>query len=185
MLKRLFDAIAALCFLLLTGPVFIVLALLIRVDSPGKVFYRQTRVGRYGENFGILKFRSMVADADKIGGYSTQVGDARITRVGAWLRKTSLDELPQMINVLLGEMSLVGPRPDVPAQREHYTAVEWDKRNSVRPGITGLAQATMRSAAKPEERTALDLEYVDKQSFLFDLKILLMTVRQVMGKGSF
>jgi lipopolysaccharide/colanic/teichoic acid biosynthesis glycosyltransferase len=105
--------------------------------------------------------------------------------VGRFLRRTSLDELPQLFNVLKGDMSLVGPRPDVPAQRSLYTDEEWALRTSVRPGITGLAQATVRSAATQAERTALDLEYVRKASFWFDMKILLLTVRQVLGKGSF
>ncbi|MDQ7057302.1 MAG: sugar transferase [Ghiorsea sp.] len=185
MLKRTFDAMASLLLLVPLLPVLLGTSVLILLDSKGGVFYRQERVGRFGKTFYILKFRSMVANADQIGGYSTSEGDVRITKVGGFLRKTSLDELPQVLNVLLGDMSLVGPRPDVPAQRQHYSQEEWDKRNSVRPGITGLAQATLRSTATPRQRTMLDLEYVDKQSFLFDMKILLMTVKQVVGKGSY
>lgn len=185
MLKRVFDLCTSLILIVFTLPLLIVIAVLICLDSKGGVLYTQERVGRFGKTFKIFKFRSMVSNADQLGGYSTSKGDARITKVGSFLRKTSLDELPQIINVFLGDMSLVGPRPDVPAQRENYTQSEWNKRNSVSPGITGLAQATARSLATPERRTALDLEYVDKQSFLFDMKILLMTLKQIAGKGSF
>ena len=160
-----------------------VVAVWIALDSPGGALYRQKRVGLGGKIFEVYKFRSMVSDADKIGGYSTQTGDARITKSGRFIRKTSLDELPQLFNVLKGEMSLVGPRPDTPMQEVNYTPEEWAKRCSVRPGITGLAQATLRSAATPEERTQLDLEYVDRAGVGFDLRILGMTVRQVLFRG--
>lgn len=153
------------------------------LDSPGGAIFRQKRVGLGGRLFDVLKFRSMVTNADKIGGYSTADGDARITRSGRFIRKTSLDELPQLINVLKGEMSLVGPRPDTPMQEANYSPKEWAKRCSVRPGITGLAQATLRSEATPEERTRLDLDYVDRAGVGFDLQILGMTIRQVLFKG--
>ncbi len=184
-MKRLFDILFALVMLLLTWPLMLGCALAVRLDSPGPILYRQQRVGRGGATFGMYKFRSMVVDAERIGSYSTAQDDPRITRVGAFLRRTSLDELPQLFNVLFGQMSLVGPRPDVPAQRELYSEVDWNRRNTVRPGITGLTQATLRSAATREQRLALDLEYVDKSSLLFDLKVLVLTVRQVFGKGSF
>lgn len=185
MLKRLFDIFVSLFLLIVCMPLFVVIALLIILDSPGGVFYKQERVGLNGKVFYILKFRSMIADADQVGGYSTAKGDPRITKIGAFLRKTSLDELPQIINVLFGDMSLVGPRPDVPEQKKDYSPEEWEKRNSVRPGITGLAQATIRSDAKPDERTRLDLKYIDNQSFIFDIKVLLMTIKQVFGRGSY
>jgi len=114
----------------------------------------------------------------------TIMGDPRITPIGAFMRRTSLDELPQLVNVLFGDMSLVGPRPDVPAQRDLYSDSEWAIRTSVRPGVTGLAQATLRSSATHEQRLALDIEYVHQKSFWFDLKVLVLTVRQVLGKGS-
>jgi len=126
----------------------------------------------------------MVAGADQKGPYFTAKGDTRITKIGAFLRKTSLDELPQLLNVLIGNMSLVGPRPDVFAQRANYTQEEWEKRTRVKPGITGLAQATIRNVGGPDQRTALDLEYVDNASFWLDLKILLLTVKQILFKGS-
>lgn len=183
MLKRGFDIAGSLLLLLVTSPIWMVVAILVRRSGPGPIFYRQNRVGLYGRVFRIFKFRTMVSNADKIGGYSTSDGDARITPVGRVLRRYSLDELPQLLNVLKGDMSLVGPRPDVPAQGELYTAAELEKRNSVRPGITGLAQATVRSSATAAERMRLDLDYVDRQDFLFDMKIMVMTARQIVTKG--
>ncbi len=125
----------------------------------------------------------MVVDAATIGPYFTQDGDSRITAVGRFLRKSSLDELPQLFNVLNGDMSIVGPRPNVPEQITEYSEQEWGKRNSVRPGITGQAQALLRSEVTAEERTRLDLDYVDKVSIGFDIRIILLTVRQVLFKG--
>ena len=111
--------------------------------------------------------------------------DPRVTKIGHFLRLSSIDELPQLYNVLRGDMSLVGPRPDVPAQRDGYTEQEWQVRHRVRPGITGLAQATVRSDARPGERKALDLQYVENVSLLLDFKILLLTIRQLTSRGSF
>jgi len=184
-LKRLLDLLVAAALLLLLAPLLLLIALLVRLDSPGPALFCQQRVGRGGVPFAMFKFRSMVIDAPQLGGYSTAAGDPRITRCGRWLRRTSLDELPQLINVVRGEMSVVGPRPDVPAQRQEYTASEWEQRHRVRPGITGLAQATVRSHAQPGERTALDLRYVQEQSLGLDLRILLLTVRQLLLRRSF
>jgi len=175
--------LVSLFLLVLTSPAMGIIALMIYLHDRGPVFYRQVRLGLGGKPFGILKFRSMVLDADKIGSYATADNDPRITRLGRILRRTSLDELPQLINVLRGDMSIVGPRPDVPAQSSLYSADAFAKRHSVRPGITGLAQARLRSAATQEERITLDLSYVDQASVLFDLKIMLWTVRQVLFKG--
>lgn len=182
-MKRALDVVLATIALIVASPVMLLVMLWIRQDSPGPAFYRQTRIGQGGREFKILKFRSMVTNADRIGGYSTQQGDLRITSVGRFIRKTSLDELPQLINVLLGDMSVVGPRPDVPAQREQYTESEWHQRHVVRPGITGLAQATLRSQATPAQRKELDLHYAAHLSTGLDFKIILMTVRQVLTKG--
>ncbi|MGP0565546.1 MULTISPECIES: sugar transferase [unclassified Nitrospina] len=179
-MKRLFDLTASLFALTFLWPVFLAVAVAIRLDSPGGIFYCQERVGLGGRSFLMYKFRTMVADADQVGSHQTAFGDPRITSVGVFLRKTSLDELPQLLNVVTGDMSLVGPRPDVPAQRNDYTEAQWAKRTSVLPGITGLAQATKRSLATPQERLALDLEYVDHQSFWFDMKIILLTIKQVL-----
>ena len=184
-LKRALDLLVALALLGLLAPLLLLIALLVRLDSSGPALFRQQRIGRGGVPFAMFKFRSMVVDAPRLGGHSTAAGDPRITRYGRWLRRTSLDELPQLINVIRGEMSFVGPRPDVPAQRVEYSAEAWDLRHRVRPGITGLAQATVRSQAQPGERTALDLQYVKEQSLGLDLRILLLTVRQLLLRGSF
>ena len=183
MLKRGFDIAVSLLLLLITSPIWAVVAVVVRQSGPGPIFYRQDRVGLHGKVFRILKFRTMVSDADKLGGYSTSDGDTRITPIGRVLRRYSLDELPQLLNVLKGDMSMIGPRPDVPAQRELYTREEFEKRNSVRPGITGLAQATVRSSATAAERTRLDLDYVDRRNFFFDIKVMIMTARQIVTKG--
>lgn len=184
-MKRLFDIAVSLIALVLFSPVMLLVALAIKLGSKGPVLFTQPRVGVHGELFPVFKFRSMVVGAASQGPYFTQGNDPRITPIGALLRKTSLDELPQLLNVLLGHMSLVGPRPNVPAQRDEYSQAQWDKRNSVRPGITGLAQAIKRSAATPDERTQLDLEYVDKASLWFDIYVILLTVKQVVaGKGT-
>ena len=147
--KRVFDIVLSGLILFLILPLFPILAFLIKRGSEGPVFYIQTRIGRGGDEFYMLKFRSMRSDADQIGGHSTMRDDPRITKIGKFIRRTSLDELPQVFNVLKGDMSLVGPRPAVPAQRQNYSQNEWQKRHSVRPGITGLAQATVRLNAPP------------------------------------
>ena len=175
-MKRLFDFISSFLGLLLLSPLFFVLGILIWLPDRGPIFYRQIRIGKNCVPFGMLKFRSMVRNADQIGGYQTHAGDTRITKIGRILRKTSLDELPQLINVLLGDMSLVGPRPDVPAQETLYSAQDWKKRHSVRPGITGLAQVTGRSSVDFETRLGYDLEYVETRSIILDLKLLIKTV---------
>ena len=132
----------------------------------------------------MLKFRSMVKNAASIGPYFTSANDPRITRVGRFIRRTSLDELPQLINVLLGDMSLVGPRPDVPAQRSLYTEADWVQRCSVRPGITGLAQALYRSTSTEAQRLEADLRYTREASLWLDLKICWWTVQRLGGKGA-
>lgn len=182
-MKRLFDIIASAIALLCFAPVMAAVGLAVWAHDRGPVFYRQMRVGRDGAEFGMLKFRSMRTDADRIGGYSTVTNDPRITGIGRFIRRTSLDELPQLLNVLKGDMSLVGPRPDVTKQRLLYTDEEWQLRHRVRPGLTGLAQATLRSAGTVEQRKALDLEYVSRSSLGFDLYILALTVRQVLFVG--
>jgi len=164
------------------SPVLIVIPLLIRRDG-GPVLFRQTRVGLHGVPFNIYKFRSMVVNSEQLGGHSTQANDPRITKVGHFVRQTSIDELPQLLNVLKGDMSLVGPRPNVPGQRYEYTQEQWDLRNSVLPGITGLAQATLRSDATWQQRYDLDAEYVRSQSLMLDIKIILLTVKQIFTKG--
>jgi lipopolysaccharide/colanic/teichoic acid biosynthesis glycosyltransferase len=184
-MKRLIDITISLLLLLLVSPILLIIAVLIKTISPGAVLFKQRRVGRDGTVFNIFKFRSMVQNAAEVGSYQTAANDPRITNIGKLLRKTSLDELPQLLNVLLGDMSLIGPRPDLPAQRDQYTADEWQKRHLVRPGITGLAQATLRSAATAEQRKQLDLNYVDQHNLILDFKIAWWTCKQVTLKGSY
>lgn len=182
MMRRLFDVFVSVTLLLLLSPIFLVVGLLIRRDG-GPVFYKQVRVGLNGHAFKIWKFRSMVVNADKIGGYSTRASDSRITAIGSFIRRTSIDELPQLINVILGDMSLVGPRPNVPAQQSEYTPEQWSIRNSVLPGITGLAQAELRSKATWEQRWELDKRYVQEKSFLLDLKIIVKTALKLFSNN--
>lgn len=182
-MKRFIDFWIALFAVLLLCPFLLLLALLVKLDSKGEAFFRQERVGRNGKNFVILKFRTMVSNAREVGPGYTIDGDQRITRLGKYLRRSSIDELPQLINVLTGDMSLVGPRPDLPNQEGDYTEEEWRARHQVRPGITGLAQATLRSQATLEQRKSYDLRYVAQHSLWMDVRILLATVRQVFGRG--
>jgi lipopolysaccharide/colanic/teichoic acid biosynthesis glycosyltransferase len=141
-LKRTLDLALSLVALLILSPVLFGAALAIALESGFPVLFRQTRLGLHGREFGMLKFRSMVKNAASIGPYFTSTSDPRITRVGRFIRRTSIDELPQILNVLRGDMSLVGPRPDVPAQRALYSDADWAQRCSVRPGITGLGAGT-------------------------------------------
>jgi lipopolysaccharide/colanic/teichoic acid biosynthesis glycosyltransferase len=183
-MKRLMDIALSLLALLLLFPLLALTALAIVVDSGWPVLFQQTRVGRFGHTFGMWKFRSMVPDAAARGPYFTTAHDPRITRVGRFIRRTSLDELPQLVNVLLGDMSLVGPRPDVPAQRNLYTEADWTQRCSVRPGLTGLAQALYRSESVGDQRLQADLRYVREASLLLDLKIFWWTLQRLPGQGS-
>lgn len=185
MISRAVEFVVALLALLFLFPLFAVVGLLVILDSKGPVFFLQERIGLNQKPFTIVKFRTMVAGAVHLGGHSTARGDIRVTRIGKLLRKTSIDELPQLINVVTGTMSFVGPRPDLLKQLCDYSAADLRSRLSVKPGITGLAQAVLRSAATAEERLALDLEYVARKSIVFDLKILAKTGLQVISKGSF
>lgn len=183
-MKRLMDLLMAGIAVVLLSPVLLLTAIAIAAEDGWPVLFRQVRVGRGGREFGMYKFRSMVKNAAAIGPYFTAADDPRITRVGRFIRRTSIDELPQLFNVLRGDMSLVGPRPDVPAQRALYTDQDWALRCSVAPGITGLAQAELRSEATPEQRLALDLRYAREHSVLMDLCIMTKTAGRVTGKGS-
>lgn len=175
-IKRCIDIIGSITLLIILAPIFLSVALLIKITDRGPAFYKQTRIGKTCSPFSIYKLRSMVTNADKTGSYSTSKNDARITPIGRFIRKTSIDELPQLLNVLKGDMSLIGPRPDVPAQETLYTPEQWQQRHTVRPGITGLAQATMRSDGTIENRIALDLEYTRTYSLFSDIKIAWQTV---------
>jgi lipopolysaccharide/colanic/teichoic acid biosynthesis glycosyltransferase len=183
-MKRLMDVVLAALALLVLSPILLATAAAVAIDTGLPVFFRQVRVGRDGRSFGMYKFRSMVQNAAAIGPFNTAANDPRITRVGGFIRRTSLDELPQLINVLLGDMSLVGPRPDVPVQRSLYSESDWQLRCSVRPGITGLAQALLRSEGTEDDRRELDLRYVRERNLCLDLKIMAWTVGRLTGKGS-
>jgi lipopolysaccharide/colanic/teichoic acid biosynthesis glycosyltransferase len=195
MIKRLFDLLCAAAGLLLLSPLLLLIALAIKLDSPGPVFFRQERVGRHGVPFRIFKFRTMAIGPPSGGIALTVAGDRRITRVGAWLRRTKLDELAQLIDVLRGTMSLVGPRPEVPRYVAHYPP-EWRERLlSVRPGITDFASVRYRNEnelladADDPEREYIDvvlptklryaLHYVDKPSIATDLRVIGLTLRTV------
>lgn len=204
-LKQAVDMLGSAVGLICLSPVFIAAALAIKLTSRGPVFFRQDRLGLNGRIFSVLKFRSMVTDCDAgshkayIAKYINEqkkaavepgvfklTNDQRITPVGRWLRKTSLDELPQLINVLMGDMSLVGPRPPIPYEYDLYDI--WHRRRllSCKPGITGLWQVTGRSRTTFDEMVRLDIKYINEWSLWLDLKILLMTPKAVLcGKGAY
>lgn len=182
-MKRTFDILVSAILLIPIFPVLLGVAVGILLTDGRPVFYSQMRVGLNGTHFKLWKFRSMIVDADKVGSYSTATNDPRITRIGRFIRRTSIDELPQLFNVISGDMSLVGPRPDVPQQRLDYSEEQWELRVSVKPGITGLAQATLRSDATSEQRLALDLKYVRSNDPFIDIEILLKTAMQILSKG--
>lgn len=179
--KRGLDLIGAGAVLAVSSPVLAVAAALIRLESPGHPIYRQRRIGLDGHAFEVYKLRTMVSGAEHMGaGLAVDVGDARITRVGALLRRTSIDELPNLVNVLRGEMSLVGPRPTVAVQVDRYTERQRG-RLKVRPGITGWAQVNGRASLPWHERIELDLWYVEHASLRLDLRILVLTLRMILG----
>lgn len=189
-MRRLLDVIASAGGLVVLSPFFLLIAVLIKRDSPGPVFYKARRVGKNGQEFRLYKFRSMVADADRRGPAITAAGDARVTPTGRFLRNTKLDELPQLINVLRGEMSLVGPRPEDPRYVVLYTP-EQSRVLRVRPGITSAAslayryeehllrgpewEAVYRSQVMPA-KLAIDLAYLDQRTLLTDLRLVVQTV---------
>jgi lipopolysaccharide/colanic/teichoic acid biosynthesis glycosyltransferase len=182
--KRAIDVVFSLLGLVLLSPVLLATAAAVALEGGMPVLFVQRRVGRGGREFGMLKFRSMVPSAAATGPWRTATDDPRITRVGRFIRRTSIDELPQLLNVVKGDMSLVGPRPDVPAQRADYTEAEWMERCSVRPGLTGLAQARLRSEGTQAQRIALDLQYVRACGLALDLRILCWTLGRLNGRGS-
>ena len=200
MLKRGFDVAGATLALLLLGPLMLLLALLIRVDSPGPAIFHQERVGRWGRPFRIHKFRTMVADAPERGPALTVGEDARITRVGTWLRRTRLDELPQLLNVLAGDMSLVGPRPEVPRYVQHYPPGLRERALAVRPGLTdpsslaGLDEAARLAAAADPEREYIErilpaklqaaADYAAQANLWTDALVLVRTVRVLLWRGA-
>jgi lipopolysaccharide/colanic/teichoic acid biosynthesis glycosyltransferase len=196
-IKRVFDISFSLVGLIMLSPLFFLIAYLIKREDGGPVFYRGVRIGQFGKPFRIYKFRTMVVDAEKIGGPSTADDDPRITKIGKFIRKYKLDELPQLINVLKGEMSIVGPRPEVPFYVNMFTEEE-KKILSVKPGITDWASlwnpdegAILAGSSDPEKtymekirpiKIKLQLKYVEERSFLTDLKIIFLTVLTVLTK---
>lgn len=180
--KRVFDVAVSLALLVLLSPVLLLIAAAVRLDSHGPVLFAQQRAGRSGRVFWMLKFRTMVPGAvDKGAGHYVEENDPRITRVGLLLRTLSLDELPQLINVLKGEMSLVGPRPALPFQAEEYDE-RARRRLAVRPGMTGLAQVQGRNDISWPERIDLDLAYLDRRSIGLEFRILWRTGSTVLSR---
>jgi len=173
--NRALDVAVAGTGLVLSSPVLAAAALAVKLEDGGPIFYRQTRVGKDGEDFELLKLRTMVVDAERMGaGFAVDQGDPRITRVGRFLRRASIDELPQLWNVLKGDMSVIGPRPTLRYQVEQYDARQ-RRRLDVKPGVTGWAQVNGRAALPWSERIELDVWYVENRSPLVDLRILLRT----------
>ncbi len=183
--KRILDVLISLILIIVLSPLFLILAILVKLSSPGPALFKPVRIGLNGQPFTMYKFRSMQIGGEKdwierfdpaqMANFVFQAeDDPRITKTGRWLRRTSLDELPNLFNVLAGSMSLVGPRPEEPEVAAHYTA-EMRRRLDVKPGITGLAQISGRGELPLKDVIAKDLEYVDRHSFLFDVTILVKT----------
>ena len=186
MTRRLFDVVAAGLALLVTALVLALAVVAIRLETKGHPVFRQRRIGKGGEPFDMLKLRTMVTGAEAIGsGLAVNEGDPRITRVGAVLRRTSIDELPNLVNVLRGEMTVIGPRPTLPHQVAQYTPRQRG-RLAVKPGITGWAQVNGRAALPWSERIELDLQYIERRSLRLDLEILRRSVEMVIrGEGTY
>jgi lipopolysaccharide/colanic/teichoic acid biosynthesis glycosyltransferase len=181
MIRRSLDVVVSATVLMLASPVLLAAMIAIRLESPGPVIYRQRRAGLEGHPFDVLKLRTMVSGAEHIGaGLAVDANDTRITRVGALLRRTSLDELPNLLNVLRGEMSLIGPRPTLPVQVQQYSERQWG-RLAVKPGMTGWAQVNGRASLPWSERIELDLWYIEHRSLALDLRILVRTLAMVLG----
>jgi lipopolysaccharide/colanic/teichoic acid biosynthesis glycosyltransferase len=180
-IRRAVDIAFSSLALAVSSPLILLAMLAIRLESPGAVIYSQRRAGRHGRPFEVLKLRTMVDGAEHIGaGLAINADDPRVTRVGAFLRRTSLDELPNLVNVLRGDMSLIGPRPTLPVQVEQYSERQRG-RLAIRPGITGWAQVNGRASLPWAERIELDLYYIEHRSLALDLKILQRTVAMVLG----
>lgn len=183
MTKQTFDFLLSVLLLIFLSPIMIIIAVAIKLDSSGPVLFKQQRVGKDGMNFTILKFRTMVVNAEKMGtGLDSYVNDSRVTKVGKVLRSTSLDELPQLFNILKCDMSFVGPRPPVtyqPYEFENYPPLG-KRRFQVKPGVTGYAQINGRNELSWDEKFKFDSFYVDNKSFWFDLKIFILTIFKVL-----
>ena len=181
MIRRALDIVVSGTALILLSPVLVLAMVAVRLETPGDVIYRQRRVGRDGHEFDVLKLRTMIDGAEHMGaGMAVNKDDERITRVGKVLRRTSLDELPNLLNVLRGEMAIIGPRPTLPWQVAQYTDRQRG-RLAIRPGITGWAQVNGRASLPWPERIELDLWYIEHRSWRLDAEILVKTVRMVLG----
>jgi len=174
-IKYILDWVIAFFLIVFFAPLGLLIALAIKLDDGGPVFFRQTRSGYLGQYFRVWKFRTMIVDADRLLGPDGLPMSNRVTRVGRFLRLTSLDEIPQIMNVLFGEMSLVGPRPILPSMADRLDSIQ-KRRFFMRPGITGLAQIKGRNSILVSRRIAYDVEYVDQFSLLLDIKILFQTI---------
>ena len=180
-MRRAFDIVVAGIALACFSPVLLAAMIAVRLESHGSPIYRQRRVGLDGEEFDVLKLRTMVTGAEHIGaGMAIDEGDTRITRVGGFLRRTSLDEIPNLINVLKGDMAIIGPRPTIPVQVAQYTERQRG-RLSVKPGLTGWAQVNGRAALPWPDRIELDLWYIEHRSWRLDFQILMRTARMVLS----
>ena len=200
-IKRFLDLLMGAIFLIALVPILIIISVIIKFDSPGPIMFRQFRVTKNCRLFKMYKFRTMTHEEGEFAGRSgiiyqgetleesnarysrTIINDPRITRVGKFLRQSHLDELPQLFNIVKGDISFVGPRPDVPAQQIEYEPIHWEKRHSVPAGLTGLAQ--IEAPVTPAERTTLDLFYVEKANLKLDFKILFSTVLKILKLNSF
>ncbi|MCU5594424.1 sugar transferase [Bacillus mobilis] len=193
-IKRCFDFLVSLIAIVFCSSFYVIIGLLIKIDSRGPIIFKQIRVGKDGRHFSIYKFRTMIVNAEKLGKQITVGSDNRVTRIGHILRKTKLDELPQLFNVLIGDMSFVGPRPEVPKYTELYKDDQWEVL-SVRPGITDYASIKYRNeneilgaSTNPEytyinevmqDKLRINLEYIKKRSFREDIKIILLTISKI------
>jgi len=173
-IKRLTDIIVSLFSLILFSPVFLITSIAIKLDSRGPVFFLHERTGLDAKPFKMIKFRGMIDNALKYGPGITQLNDPRITKVGKFLRRTSIDELPQLFNVLKGEMSIIGPRPEITSITTSYSENQ-KKVFRFLPGITGISQINGRQTLTPEERTAMEIEYYKNETFFSDVKIFMVT----------
>ncbi len=179
--KRAFDILFAVIILIVLSVPMLIIALLIHIDSPGPIIFKQERLGKDGKAFTIYKFRSMRMDAEEKGPQWAEISDSRCTRSGRILRSTRLDELPQLLNIIKGEMSFVGPRPERACFYEQFETYIYGFKNrlAVRPGLTGLAQINGGYELKPEEKIVYDMEYIKNRSILLDLQLMLRTVRLI------
>lgn len=173
-IKRLTDLLISSISLIITSPLFLIVAIAIKIDSKGPVFFLHERTGLNGKPFKMIKFRGMIDNALKYGPGITQVNDPRITKVGKFLRRTSIDELPQLINVLKGEMSIIGPRPEIISITSTYSKVHQKVFDFI-PGITGISQINGRQTLTPEQRTDMEIKYYQNETFWNDFKIFILT----------